>query len=817
MKKTILSIFLLVLCTITYAQRSEVFGIVTDKDGAAIESAHIAIVGFPGGTTTDSKGAYLLQTKAMDSAEIYVSCIGFEDYRKPIVLKSGSKIKHDVTLLPDTKTLDILVIEDKSLRTTTMTRIPVKEAATIPTMGGEGITSLIKSQPGVSSNNELSSQYNVRGGNYDENLVYVNNLEIYRPTLIRSSMQEGLPFMNSDLTQNVTFSSGGFPAKYGDKMASVLDIQYKNPTEFGGSVELSLLGAKMHLEGATKNQKFNYLLGVRHKSNQYVLKKLQTKGDYKPSFTDVQLNLNWHVSDKWKLSGFGYYSRNVFKLVPSIGEVKTGTLQEAYKLTIYYEGQEITRYDNYLGAVSAEYMPNPNLNLRFIASAYRSIESETFDVLGEYWLGRLDNDMGSSSFGDILHSEGVGTYLEHARNKMDAIVANGEHLGNYKIGKSFLQWGIKYQYENILDYMNEWEMRDSALFTIPHVPDKPGDVISDSLILQNVVKSDHALASNRISGFVQNTWSWDDIGLEFTVGARGQYWDVNKQFTFSPRANISYRPANWERDFVFRFSTGLYHQPPFYKELKDLQGNINTHIKAQEALHVVLGSDWNFMMLRRPFKLVSEVYYKYLNNLIPYVIDNVSIRYLGDNMAQGYATGLDLKLMGAFVPGTEGWVSFSLMRTEQKIVKNYFVNGEEVVTGYMPRPTDQRWNINFYLQDYIPRLPYLKVFLNLVFGGGLPVSPPMATLDKEHVKRMPGYKRVDLGFSARLIGENTKFSQKNPLRVFESMWLSLEVFNLMNFTNVISYTWVQDVNGRYLGVPNKLTPRQINLRLSVTF
>jgi len=820
--KKIAVLFSFLICFVAgYAQQlTEVYGRIINPEGNPAIGAHVGIVGVSGGVATNDKGYYSLPVKNFDSIVLFVSYLGAETHREPLFIKRGVRLQVDIMLKPDSKLLETVVIEERGLRETTMNRLPVTAAEVVPSMSGEGIFSIVKSQVGVSSNNELSSQYNVRGGNYDENLVYVNNVEIYRPTLVRSGMQEGLPFVNGDLTQNIVFSSGGFPAKYGDKMSSVLDIQYKQPESFGGSVEGSLLGAKMHVEGATKSKKFNYLMGARQKSNQYILKGLQTKGDYKPSFTDVQLNLNWHPSKKWSLSGLGYYSRNVFKFVPSTRETNFGTLQNAYRLTVYYEGQEVTRYDCYLGSVSATYKPNANLSLKFIGTAYQSIESETYDVLGEYWLGRLDTDMGQSSFGDVLRAEGIGAYLEHARNKMDAIVANGEHLGNYHTGNSFLQWGVKFQYEDILDRMSEWKMIDSAGFTIPSVPDSVGykdpSLHPNSLVLQDVVKTDDHLTSNRISAFLQNTWSWNDAGVQLVLGVRAQYWNINEQLTLSPRANISYHPVNWEKDILFRFSTGIYHQPPFYKELKDMQGNINRNVKAQESVHFVLGSDWNLKFWNRRFKFITEAYYKYLNNIVPYVIENVSIRYLGNNMAQGYATGLDLKLEGAFVPGTENWVGLSIMQTEQKIVKNYVVDGKEVVTGYFPRPTDQRVNFNLYFQDYIPSAPTWKVFLNLVFGTGLPAASPKDPLNTSDL-RMPGYKRVDIGFSKQLISAHTVFSAKNPLKVLKTMWISAEVFNLMDFRNVISYTWVQDVSGNIFGVPNYLTPRQLNVRLAITF
>jgi hypothetical protein len=820
MKKVAILLYLTVFCfSAVYSQQTTtISGRIFDPEGNPAIGAHIGIVGVSGGVATNDKGYYSLTVKTFDSIVLFVSYLGAETHKEPLLIKRGARLKLDITLKTDAKSLAPVVIEEQGLRETPMTRLPVTTAEVIPSMS-DGISSIIKSQPGVSSNNELSSQYNVRGGNYDENLVYVNNVEIYRPTLVRSGMQEGLPFVNSDLTQNIIFSSGGFPVNYGDKMSLVLDIQYKQPESFGGSIEGSLLGAKMHIEGATKNQKFNYLMGARQKSNQYFLKGLQTKGDYKPSFTDVQLNLNWHPSQKWSFSGLGYYSRNVFKFVPSTRETNFGTIQNAYRLTVYYEGQEVTRYDCYLGSIAATYSPNANLKLKFIGTAYQSIEKETFDVLGEYWIGKLDANMGQSTFGDVLASQGVGSYLEHARNKMDAIVANGEHLGSYRTGNSTLQWGVKFQYEDIIDRMNEWEMIDSAGFTIPYVHDSVGYIIPDSLILQHVVKTDHHLVSNRISAFLQNTWSWKDVGVQLNLGVRAQYWNINEQVTISPRASISYAPVNWEKDILFRFSTGLYHQPPSYKELKDLQGNINRNVKAQEAYHFVLGSDWNLKFWNRRFKFITEAYYKYLHNIVPYAIDNVNIRYLGENMAQGYATGLDFKLEGAFVPGTENWVSLSIMQTEQRVTMDSVAlakKGLKKVSGYTPRPTDQRINFNLYFQDYIPSAPTWKVFLNLVFGTGLPTASPKDALNTSDL-RMPGYKRVDIGFSKQLIGEHTVFSKKNPLKVLKTVWLSPEVFNLVDFRNVISYTWVQDVSGNIFGVPNYLTPRQLNVKLSITF
>ncbi|MDD4847823.1 MAG: TonB-dependent receptor, partial [Bacteroidales bacterium] len=565
-------------------------------------------------------------------------------------------------------------------------------------------------------------------------------------------------------------------------------------------------------------------------------------GNYHTGFGDVQANLNWDISKKWSISALGYGSWNRYSLAPESRETKFGTLQQSYLLKIFFEGQEVTKYNNYLGSITATYRPNKNTRLRFLTTAYQSVESETFDLLGEYWIGLVNNDMGSETFGDVLQSEGVGSYLDHARNTINSIVANLEHLGSHKVGRSFLEWGAKYQYEDVIDYTNEWEMVDSAGFTLPMSSDSVGYVNPNTqtynpLLLQNVIKSDYHLISHRWSGFLQNSWDWEDKGVTLTIGGRLHYWDVNKQLIFSPRANVSYKPE-WKQDMLFRFSTGYYFQPPTYKELKNLKGELNTDVKAQESVHFVLGYDWNFKIRKRPFKFVTELYYKYLNQLNPYVIDNVSIRYMGDNLAKGFTYGVDFKINGEFVSGTESWITLSFMRSMEDIrgdeyYKYTYLNGEgaevsfgstDIVTidsvkidpGFIPRPSDQRINFNLFFQDYIPGLPTWKVFINLVFGTGLPASPPNANRG-EYLFRMNGYKRVDIGFSKQLISEAAVFSPKNPLRWLHSAWISLEVFNLFNFSNEISYTWVKDVNNTTYAVPNYLTPRQINLRLSVKF
>ncbi|NVO03133.1 MAG: TonB-dependent receptor, partial [Bacteroidetes bacterium] len=665
----------------------------------------------------------------------------------------------------------------------------------------------------------------------DENLVYVNDIEIYRPFLVRSGEQEGLSFLNSDLVSGISFSAGGFEAKYGDKMSSVLDIQYRKPKEFAGSISGSLLGVSGHLEGVAKKMPLTFLIGVRQKSNQYLLKSLETKGDYKPSFTDIQGLFSYDFSEKFTVSFLGNYARNKYLMVPQTRETDFGTLNEALRLTIYFDGQEVDKFDTYMGAFSANYAPNIKTNLKFIASAFRSLESETYDIQGQYWLDQLENDMGNDQFGQVAFNMGVGTFLNHARNYLDALVYSAEHKGTKSVKKSFISWGAKYQHESISDKMSEWQMTDSAGYTLPYNP-------SGDLILQEVVKSVNSLESNRYSGYLQNVWTLDgdSSGFSIRTGIRANYWDVNKQLLLSPRATIAYRP-NLTKDVLFRFSTGYYYQPPFYRELRDLNGNLNRDLKAQETIHFVLGSDWSFKAWGRPFKYIAEVYYKYMDNLVPYEIDNVRIRYYAKNNAKGYATGIDMKVNGEFVNGIESWASLSIMQTQEDIKDDFYYDyfnksGEQIIPGYtfdniatdsirhepgyIPRPTDQRVTFSLFFQDYLPKLPSFKMHLNLVFGSGLPFGPPGYDRYKD-ILRIPAYRRVDIGFSYMLKSEEKKLQQSNPFHYLKSIWLSLEVFNLLQTNNTVSYIWIKDVTNRQYAVPNYLTSRQLNLRLITHF
>ena len=823
MKYISLILFLLVTATVVSQERAFVFGKVTDEKGKALELVNVAISGLPGGTMTDRKGKYELEVPANKEIYIMMSFIGLEKEVEKVFLQTGERFEINKTLKATFTELPQIEIEDEQIRSTSLIRIDPKVAFNVPTTTDK-IPALLKTLPGVSSRNELSSQYSVRGGNFDENLIYVNDIEIYRPYLIRSGQQEGLSFVNSDLVSSLLFSAGGFDAKYGDKMSSVLDLQYKKPTEFGGSASISLLGASFHLEG-TATEKFSYLLGVRYKTNQYLLNALETKGDYKPRFLDVQALLSYDVSKKVEISVLGIFADNKYTFQPKTRETDYGTIQDPRRLTMYFEGQEVDHFKNYLGGLTLTYKPNRKTRLKLIASGYNSIESETYDVIGQYWIGRIDTDFGSENFGDVIETLGVGTHMNHARNTMDINVFNIGHKGTKEMRNQLLQWGVKYQNEQIDDRMNEWILIDSAGYSLPRPPDTPGivDTLINPFDLYELIRTTNYLNTNRYTAYIQNTWGVDPDSSKFTLtaGIRANYWDYNNQLLISPRATLSYKPE-WKKDILFRISTGLYYQPPFYKELKNMDGEINENQEAQMSFHVVAASDWNFKAWGRPFKFISEIYYKYLDNLIPYTIDNVRIRYYAYEKAHGYATGIDLKVNGEFVKGVESWASLSFMSTQEDLYGDVYYDSEGNVDesrgepGYIPRPTDQRFSASIFFQDYFPRNPTYKMSLTLMYSTGLPFGAPNTERYKQTL-RMRSYRRVDIGFSKEFIGEHTKFSAKNPLRVFKTLWLTAEVLNLLGANNTVSYLWVTDISGYQNPVPNYLTPRQFNIKLMANF
>lgn len=789
-------------------------GKVTDSNGNAVYLANVLLEGSKSGTSSDKEGNYSLTIPAGQECRISFSFIGFQPVVFEISANPGQIVVYDAVLQVSFKTIDEVQVTNAVDKSSNLTRINTRSLEMLPNTNG-GIETILKTLPGVSSNNELSSQYSVRGGNFDENLVFVNGIEVYRPFLIRSGQQEGLSFINPDLVGSVQFSAGGFDAGYGDKMSSVLDVTYKEPAIYGGSVSGSLLGGSAHLEGSDKKHRFTHISGIRYKTSQYLLGTLDTKGEYKPRFLDFQTYMTYHVSPTFELGFLGNISRNVYDFIPVNRETSFGTVSTAYKLKIYFDGQEIDSYTGYFGALTASLHPSSRMTLRFTSSFYHTGEQEYFDLQGQYLINELDTRIGSQTFGDSIKNIGVGTFLDHARNRLNMDIWTAEHSGSVSLDRTQVRWGIKLKQERINDRLNEWQMLDSAGYSLPY---------SDSTInLGSVVKTHNILSPVDFAAYLLATRQADLAKgkLYASGGIRVNYFDLNRQFFVNPRFSIAFDP-DWKRNIQFRLAAGLYFQPPLYKEMRNPAGTVNPNLRAQESYQLLMGSDYIFSLWNRPFKLTAEVYYKYLDKLVPYKVDNVRIVYLGENMARGYATGMDFKINGEFVEGTESWASLSFMKTMEDIRGDYYVdsNGNKVPIGYYPRPTDQRVNFGMFFQDYLPGNPTYRVNLYFLFGSRLPFSPPFSARYDE-TYRMPAYKRVDIGFSKVIKDEHTSPSG-TFWKPFKTILVTGEIFNLFGVNNTISYLWVRTVSNLqnmpgYFAVPNYLTSRRLNLRLTLKF
>jgi len=796
-------------------ETAQISGRIFDENQAPIFLANVAIPGTPYGTVTDEEGVFLLEVPANEDITLAISFLGFEQITLKLRLQPGETHKISHVLRETVQNLNEVIIREQHERATTINRIDIKTLDMLPNVSGN-LETILGTLPGVSTRSELSSQYSVRGGNFDENLVYVNQVEIHRPQLVRSGQQEGLSFINPDMVSSIKFSAGGFDAIYGDKMSSVLDITYRRPTQFGGAASISLLGGTIQLEGASKNRRFTHISGFRYKTTQYLLSSLETQGEYNPNFYDFQTLLSYKLAPKWEISFLGNINLNRYSFAPETRNTDFGTFQNPLNLRIYYEGQEQDRFDSYTGALTLQYAPSDQLSLKFIGASYYSVERESYDILGEYLINELDNRLDSETYGDSILNIGVGGQLNHARNNLNALVFSAAHVGTFVGDRSTLKWGAKWQREQIKDRISAWQMIDSVGYSVPYN--------GSTITLFDVIKSNNQLYSNRLTSYIQNTTTFENGQTRFflNAGIRASYWDINKQFLLSPRVTFSVKP-DWKRDLVFRLSTGYYFQPAFYRELRYPDGTLNKDIKAQQSIHFVLGGDYVFTAWDRPFKFTTEVYYKHLDNLIPYKLDNVRIIYAGENLARGYAVGLDMKIHGEFVPGAASWASLSLMKTEEDILGDYYYDkdGNRVEPGYYPRLSDQRVMVGIYFRDYLPSLPDYKVLLNLIYGSGLPFSPP--NIPRYDVQfRMPSYKRVDIGFSKVLKRESAILKDGNPFRHFKSIWISAEIFNLLGTRNVISYTWIKTVSNQdnvpgAFAVPNYLTGRRFNVRLTVRF
>ena len=775
---------------------------VCNDRGEPIEQVSVAEVNSTNGTYTNEKGNYELLITKGDSIRILFSALGYLNHKYIIVHPNENNVLN-VVLEVDSKQLSSVVIEGQRTITTVIERIDYLAAKATSSPWGS-IESLLATMGGVSSTNELSSQYSVRGGNFDENIVYVNGIEIYRPLLVRSAQQEGLSFINPNMVQTVGFSAGGYSAEYGDRMSSVLDITYKKPKQFEGAASASLLGGDIYVGNST--ERFSQITGIRYKTLRSLLSTTDTKAEYDPSYLDLQTYITYALSSKWEASFLGNYSHNIYKYTPTSRETSFGTLMMPRTFKVYFDGWENDKFLTYQAALTIKGKLSDNLNLGLTTSTFSSDEQERYDIEGSYLFTETDLT-GENNSNSIL---GVGSYLDHARNKLKSNVYTASHFGNLKIDRNLIKWNISYQREEIQDKIKEWEMRDSAGYSIPRN--------ENDVNLYSNLKSDNRINSSRVSGYLQNTYTFNtERGLFiFNAGVRGSYWTFNKEFIFSPRGALAFVPSGME-NLSFRIAGGIYYQAPFYKEFQNIvsiNGNnvveLNKDIKSQKSVHIVLGSDYYFGGNKEqnipPYKLSGEIYYKKLSDLVPYTVNNVKIRYSGRNESKGYAMGIDTKLYGEFIPGADSWISLSFMKTQQEI------DGIKV-----PIPTDQRFNFAFFYQDYFPGYERLRMNLRALWSQGLPVSAPHKGYESGYF-RTPNYKRVDLGFSWLILGENFSIRNRNStLKAFRNIWFGLDVFNIFDMQNTNTYYWITDVYNQQYAVPNYLTERQLNIKLLAEF
>ncbi len=805
-KNALLFLLLILSIPIAYGQKAYVSGVVKDDRDHPVDQALVADEATGMGTYTDKKGYYWLEIPAEKEVSIVYYSTGHVAAHRKLRLATGTTRTVDVKLETHKATvLKEFVIKDQRKREEAgSVYIDVSKALYMPSVIG-GVEGLIKLA--VGGNNELTTQYSVRGGNFDENLVYVNDFQIYRPFLVRTGQQEGLSFINSNLVSNLSFSVGGFQSKYGDKMSSVLDVTYKKPKTFGGSFYSSLLESGLHLEGASKNQRFTYLFGARQKSNQYLLRSQPTKGIYNPSFTDVQALLTYKLGKNWDLEAIGNYARNRFTFFPEQATSSFGVLNQAYQLNIFYDGGEFDQFDSKFGGLSASWHKiDSRLRVKFLASAFTTNEYETYDINGAYLLGELETDLGKRDFGQIKTYLGAGGIHRFARNYLNINVNNIGMRGSYDAKKHLLQFGANTSITNIADQLHEWERRDSAAFSQPY-----------SATELNVARFYNSAATfnyMRVSGFVQDYIRFDSDRLSVTAGLRFNHSFLNDEFILSPRVQTAYRPRSANRDIVIKLSVGKYVQPPFYREMRDPLGGVNKQLLAQKSIQYVLGADYNFKMFERPFKVTAETYYKGLWDMDPYRYDNVRIRYMGTNNAVGRVYGGEVRLYGDLVKDATSWVSIGMLKAEQK-VDSPSIAGYD---NYFPMPTDQRFMLGMYFEDYLPNNKNFKAHINMLYSTGLPVGPPTGHL-YQNILRIPDYKRVDIGFSALLLnGEKKTYHAHSFFNNIKSIWGSFEVFNLLSIQNTLSYTWIQDQSsGNQYAVPNRLTSRLLNVKLLFNF
>lgn len=805
-KKTLITLIIVILAAAgvtTGAENVVITGTVSDREGKPVEFATVKVAGTAIGTFSELNGTYRLTVAQADTIPMQFSCVGFRDLHKKLIAPKG-EVTLNVTMQPDDIMLQEVEVTGYRSSTGGMQQFDKEALKLSPDVSGGSVEALLTTMAGVNSSNEMSSQYSVRGGSFDENSVYINGTEIYRPQLVRSGQQEGLSIINPDLVGNIKFSSGGFPARYADKMSSVLDITYRQPEAFEAGISASLMGVTAYL--GTNSGKFSQLHGVRYKKNNSLLSSLETRGEYDPQYFDYQTNLTWTPSKRFSVNFLGNISLNHYNFKPADRETSFGTSTDTKQFKVYFDGEEQDKFETYLGSLSLNYRASKATDFTLALSGFLTNEFVSYDISGEYWLDQAGTSGGSS--GAAVGGElGVGKYMEHSRNRLKASVIMAALKGNTVIKNNNISYGLLVQSERFFDRTREWEWRDSAGYSLPTEP--------EGVHLIYNLSSHQDLNSTRMAFYAEDAFSFDNSLGFFTLnaGVRFSYWGFNKEFLVSPRANLSFSPAASNR-WAFRLALGMHYQSPFYKEYRmavtDELGNtsiyLNNDIKSPRSLQILLGADYNFRSMNRPFKISAEAYYKNLSNLISYEYDNLKVQYSGVNDSKGFIMGLDLKLYGQFVPGSDSWISLSLMKTQQTL------DGIKC-----PLPSDQRYAFSLFFTDYFPKFPKLKFALRGIFSDGLTMVAPRV---KRQVSwfRAPAYKRVDIGLSYQILGApDQKRPESGFLSYFKNISVGVDVFNLFDISNVSSYYWVTDVNGIQYAVPNYLTRRQFNVRLTLEF
>lgn len=798
-----------------FAQKAVIQGVILNEENQAVAAANIAAEENDG-TQSNENGFYSLQVSAQKEISVVITYLGYKKITFNIFLKPGEVLEINPVLSAEYEQIEEIRITSSSRdRVSGITSLDPETIRKIPGANA-GVENLLKTLPGVNSNNELSTQYAVRGGNYDENLVYVNGIEVYRPFLIRSGQQEGLSFINPDLVRNVHFSAGGFQAKYGDKLSSVLDVDYRRPVDFSGALEISLLGANVSIEGVSKNRKLTAIGGLRYRDNSLFVEAQQTETNFQPVFADAQANIIYNFSQQFEIAFLGLLSLNDYNYRPLTRQTNFGTLQDPKVLTVYYNGREEDQYRTSFGALKASWTPTKNYTGHLIISSHQTREQEYYDIVAQYRLETVTGTFTGENPEQVAFSEGIGAQLTHARNKLDALILNVDHSGSFSFEKHQLDYGLKYTLEDIRDKIREYEIIDSAGFSLrPPLPDfrknEPYEPFTAPLQAFNSIRAYNSTQIQRLQAYVQ--WSRrfhaGDHELWFNAGLRSHTWSLDSgdaasssQTVISPRAQIAFKP-NWKKDMIFRLAGGVYQQPPFYREFRGPSGALNPQVEAQRSSHIVVGNDYSFQLFERPFKLTSEAYYKDLKNVNPYTLENVRIRYAAENIAEAYAYGLDLRLNGEFVPGTESWMSLGYLKTEENIENR----------GYISRPTDQRLKFGLVFQDYVPQVPDLKMYLNLIYNTGLPGGSPAYTDPYLYQTRLRDYHRADLGLFYLLKSEGTK-TRISWFNEFQEVSVGLEIFNIFDRQNSITNTFVRDVYSKLqYAVPNYLSPRILNVKM----